>query len=358
MTIRQRLVLAACSLVLVAMYLSPLWHITLQAPQYPEGLGLKIMLSDVQGQHEYDLQNINNLNHYIGMKRIEPDAIPELRIMPWIVAGLIGLGLTAAASGKHWMLYLWCGVFLAVAVAGLVDFWLWAYDYGHNLDVEHAAIKVPGMSYQPPIIGSKQLLNFRAHSWPALGGWAAFGSLGVGMLLAVSVMKSRTRGLKVRAAALAGGPLGSLWTMGFVLVLAAGCRQGPAPFALGEDRDDYCRMTISDARFAAQVVTGTGKVYKFDSVECLRGFLHSGAVPGDEISRVWVTDAAHPGLLVPAAEAFFVRSKSIRSPMGGGLMAFSAQADADALAREVDGDVMVWEALTTASMATRGRQRP
>jgi hypothetical protein len=53
-----------------------------------------------------------------------------------------------------------------------VDFWRWEYDYGHNLDFEHAIIKVPGMTYQPPLIGSKQLLNFTASSWPSLGGIA------------------------------------------------------------------------------------------------------------------------------------------------------------------------------------------
>jgi copper chaperone NosL len=55
-------------------------------------------------------------------------------------------------------------------VAGLADFYCWGYDYGHDLDPE-AILKIPGMSYQPPLIGSKQLLNFRATSWPASGGW-------------------------------------------------------------------------------------------------------------------------------------------------------------------------------------------
>ena len=63
------------------------------------------------------------------------------------------------------------------AAAGLGDFWKWGYDYGHRLD-PHAAIKVPGMSYQPPIIGSKQLLNFHATSWPDVGGWIAIAALG------------------------------------------------------------------------------------------------------------------------------------------------------------------------------------
>jgi copper chaperone NosL len=65
-------------------------------------------------------------------------------------------------------------VFLVSAIAGLVDFYRWEYSYGHNLD-PGAAIKVPGMTYQPPLIGSTKLLNFTAHSWPGPGGWIAIG---------------------------------------------------------------------------------------------------------------------------------------------------------------------------------------
>jgi copper chaperone NosL len=73
-------------------------------------------------------------------------------------------------------------VLLLSAVVGLVDFWRWEYDYGHNLDLEHAPIQVPGMSYQPPLIGSKQLLNFTATSLPATGGLLAI----VSVILAVA----------------------------------------------------------------------------------------------------------------------------------------------------------------------------
>jgi hypothetical protein len=131
-----------------------------------------------------DLRSINGLNHYIGMKEIHPEAIPELRFLPAVVAGLIGLGVLAAAWGRRAGLYLWTGLFVVGAIAGLADFWAWGYDYGHHLNPE-AAIKVPGMSYQPPLIGPKQLLNFEASSWPALAGWAAILSLALALFLSV-----------------------------------------------------------------------------------------------------------------------------------------------------------------------------
>jgi copper chaperone NosL len=189
----SRVLIATASILLGLVFVFPLWRIELQAPQYPEGLGLLIKISDITGVKKHDLQNINGLNHYIGMKSIEPDSIPELKFMPVFVAVMIAAGLLVAATGNRVLLYLWVGVFLIGSVAGLVDFWLWSYDYGHNLDPT-AAIKVPGMTYQPPLIGSKQLLNFVATSWPGLGGLAAMVSVGTGSVVAVREWRRARRG--------------------------------------------------------------------------------------------------------------------------------------------------------------------
>lgn len=185
MSARARALLAVSALLLVAMYFAPIWRVYLNAPQYPEGLGMQIWINTVKGIKENDLENINNLNHYIGMKRIVPDAIPELKLMPFIVAVLVAGGLAAAAVGRRRVAQAWIAVFLVVALVGLVDFWKWEYEYGHDLDMENAIIKVPGMSYQPPLIGSKQLLNFTATSIPGVGGYAAILALGLGILALV-----------------------------------------------------------------------------------------------------------------------------------------------------------------------------
>lgn len=188
----SRLSLAAAALALSLAYVLPLWHIRLKAPQYPEGLGLYIAVNTIVGEKPQDLNSINNLNHYIGMKRIIPEAIPELRFMPLALGGLIGLGLLGAATGKRFLLYAWVGLFAVGAVAGLVDFYQWGFDYGHNLDPE-AIIKIPGMSYQPPLVGTKQLLNFHATSWPASGGWIAIAALLVGSWLALREWRDARR---------------------------------------------------------------------------------------------------------------------------------------------------------------------
>jgi len=185
-----RRALAGLAVALVACFFLPLWRVALIAPQYPEGLGFFIWVNRMSG----DLQSINGLNHYIGMKKIVPESIPELTLMPWALGGLIIAGLGAAAWGRRKALVAWVLALGLGALAGLADFYIWGYDYGHDLDPT-AAIKIPGMTYQPPVIGSKQLLNFHATSLPAAGGWIAFGVLAIGIGLII-----RERRLVQRAA--------------------------------------------------------------------------------------------------------------------------------------------------------------
>ncbi|CAN5909091.1 hypothetical protein BH11GEM1_BH11GEM1_09260 [soil metagenome] len=195
----SRLLTALAAIALLGAFAWPLWSIGLVAPQYPEGLGMKIRLTTVQGASEHDLTNINELNHYIGMKVIDPDAIPELKYMPWAVAGLSVLGLLVAASGRRRLLVGWVALLAVGSAAGLADFWRWTYDYGHDIDIEHAIIKIPGTFYQPPIFGVKQILNFTATSWPALGGIAVM--VGVTLALAATVLAFREHDAHVLPAA-------------------------------------------------------------------------------------------------------------------------------------------------------------
>lgn len=195
MTQTTRLVVALGALLLASAYVLPLWHIALKAPQYPEGLGFSIAVDRMVGDRPGDLENINNLNHYIGMKRITPEDIPELRLMPVVLGGLIATGLLTALAGRRPLLYAWTTVFVLGTIAGLADFWRWGYDYGHNLD-PHAAIKIPGMTYQPPLIGTKKLLNFEATSWPAAGGWIALAVLTAAIVLSVREWRRAARGAR------------------------------------------------------------------------------------------------------------------------------------------------------------------
>lgn len=291
------------------MFVFPLWQIQLSAPQYPEGLGMYIHVHTIEGATEFDLDKINNLNHYIGMKPIDAASIPELRFMPWLVGALVVGGLAAALRGTRRALVTWLVAFALLGAAGLADFWRWGYDYGHDLDAEHAIIEVPGMSYQPPLIGTKQLLNFRASSWPAMGGVLA----GLSFLLGVTAMVAASRAARRTAVA------------GAVVALAAcGAHGAPAMLYDGSETCAHCRMAITDRRFGSALVTHTGRTYRFDSIECLAAFAAQDSV---QASTLWVSDYQAPGTLLPAAEARFVRlTGSVGSPMGLGLAATRADA--------------------------------
>ena len=165
METKSKILIIIGALMIMLTFVFPLWYIDLEAPQYPEGIGLEIWINQIVGQNPHDLANINGLNHYIGMKEIEPESIPELKIMPYLMIFMMLFGLMAAILGKRPIVYTWILLFIIMAVVGMYDFYMWEYDYGHNLNPQ-AAIKIPGMAYQPPLIGSKMLLNFNAISMP------------------------------------------------------------------------------------------------------------------------------------------------------------------------------------------------
>lgn len=148
---------------------------------------MQIWLNGITG----NIDQINGLNHYIGMRHIVVEDFPEFKILPYLFGAIVVIGIVAAIKGSRKLLLIWFIVLVLFAIAGFTDFYIWEYKYGHNLD-PRAAIKVPGMSYQPPLIGWKQLLNFLAGSLPDTGGIL----VGIGGLLAAGVLLYEYRSLK------------------------------------------------------------------------------------------------------------------------------------------------------------------
>ena len=184
------ILMVLAGLVLMVLYYLPLWTITLIAPQYPKGVKLFIYIDKFGGPEPGALQNINILNHYVGMQQIVPESIPELTILPWVIACFIGLALLTAIINKKQMYLFWVILMVVGMAAGLYDFYLWEYDYGHNLDPK-APMVFEGQTYQPPLIGQKKLLNFLAKSYPHWGGISMIVSLLLGIL--ATVIKRRQK---------------------------------------------------------------------------------------------------------------------------------------------------------------------
>ena len=168
-------------LLFIASLFVPMWRIELEAPQYPEGLVLQLYANKIGG----DVEIINGLNHYIGMATLHSENFFEFSILPYIFGGFALISLLLIFIAKRKTVFTFFIFYILFVLLAAIDFYRWNYEYGHNLNPD-AAIKVPGMSYQPPLIGYKQLLNFGAYSIPDTGGWML---TAVGVLLLLIVVK-------------------------------------------------------------------------------------------------------------------------------------------------------------------------
>ena len=166
---RNRALVLLIAGLLTVIYFVPVWSIHLVAPQYPEGMGMFIWAGKITGISQFDLNNINILNHYVGMAPIVEESIPEFQYMPYVLGFMIFGAVVAFFYYRRVMIYLGFLNLALVGLAGFYDFWRWEYNYGHHLNPE-APISIPSMVYQPPLIGCKQLLNITSCSWPHVGG--------------------------------------------------------------------------------------------------------------------------------------------------------------------------------------------
>lgn len=303
---RVTVLLAGISLFLV-LYV-PVWRIELNAPQYPEGLCLKIHANDIKG----DVEIINGLNHYIGMKTLHKADFPEFTILPYCIVFFALLFIVISVINRRAVFHAGFVLFVLFGVIAMADFWKWEYNYGHNLN-PNAAIVVPGMAYQPPLIGFKQLLNFGAYSIPDTGGWIF---VGCGALLLADVVVEWRRSVHIAKHA-------PLAMAAILLMFLNSCSKSPEPLKVGRDNCAFCKMTISDPRFGGELVTATGKTYKFDDIQCLLSYRKQmGTVDAEEV-LVYLTDYSGTHKLVAADKSYLLNGSSVQCPMQGHLIAFS-----------------------------------
>lgn len=342
---RARGMLLVAALLLMPAFTLPLWSIRIVAPQYRDGLGMYIGAREIRGHTEHDIQNINILNHYIGMKPIVPAEVDVLELMPWALALLAGGAIVTAAVARRWAVAAWLAVFLLLGGAGLYEFYSWNYDYGHNLSPD-APLKVPGMTYQPPLIGTTTLLTIRASSYPSWG--TLF--LGLAFALGVAALVALWRRPRPVADAARRRPHLAAAALLTVAVAVAACGPGSAAgtvsdaaeFAPDEPACDFCDGRIPAERFGGELVTTDGARYRFMSVECLAGFIIAGRVPADRIRSIRVVDYSHGERLIDATSAHYVRSDTRPSPNGLNLLAAEAELVAHNLHFFFGGTRMSW----------------
>ncbi len=130
-----------------------------------------------------------------------------------------------------------------------------------------------------------------------------------------------------------------------VLLFLAGCvsEPKPVPIEFGKDACYWCKMTITDQRFGAELVTKKGKVYKYDDVACMiNHFWEDPELSEKDVAFFLVVDYAHPGKLIDATKAVYIQSDKIHSPMASDVAAFESTEDAEAFLRKFGGEILNW----------------
>lgn len=170
-----RVLMLLAAALLLAIYILPLWRLTMFAPQYPEGLRLDVYSYKLEGGNKgQDTKEINVLNHYIGMRDLVAEDFTEFQWLPFVVGAIGLLILRAFVHGKIAHLLDVIMLFLYFSAFAMWSFAYKMWWYGHNLSPT-AAVKVD--PFMPPMFGYKQLANFEVYSYPGPASYALGGSL-------------------------------------------------------------------------------------------------------------------------------------------------------------------------------------
>ncbi len=326
LTIVVRTLMILCAAALALVLFVPMWRIELSAPQYPEGLTLLIYSNKLGG----NVDIVNGLNHYIGMKTLHAADFMEFTLLPYFVLFFALLALVVAIIGRPKLLFFFFILFVLFAILSMVDFWRWEYNYGHELNPD-AAIIVPGMSYQPPLIGFKQLLNFGAYSIPDIGGWM-FVLVGIVSLLCVIITKKKKL--------ISGNRFGMIILI--VCTFFTSCSVGAEALKYGSDNCFSCKMTISDQRFGAEIITKKGRVYKFDDSFCMLAYLKTNILTTGEIKKMYITNFSGNHQLLDVEQALILQSATLRAPMGGNLAATDQIDSINKIKNQFPGNQIIW----------------
>ncbi len=181
----SRILVGAAAVLLILSTFLPIWTVTLHAPQYPDGLSLQLYSHKVAGE----IQEVNTLNHYIGMQEIEPDEFPEFRFIPFFILRFLALAVLAMMVARTEIAALGWIDFVVFGVVMLADFQRWLYEYGHNLSPSAPIRMEP---FTPRFLGTTEVANFTVSSWPATGAILMFiaGALGPAALF-IEYLKRR-----------------------------------------------------------------------------------------------------------------------------------------------------------------------
>lgn len=130
-----------------------------------------------------------------------------------------------------------------------------------------------------------------------------------------------------------------------LLIILISCGKQPEPISYGEDECEFCKMMVMDKRYGAELVTDKGKIYKFDSIECLVGYIENKHLDKSNYTSVWVGNYSNPENLIDATQAIYLKNDEIRSPMGLNVLALDSQEKFESIFKEYGGKQLSWNDL-------------
>ena len=132
----------------------------------------------------------------------------------------------------------------------------------------------------------------------------------------------------------------------FILLLTFSSCINPKsePIKLNADKCDNCGMTISDVKFAAELVTNKGRVYKFDDIACMIKYSNENKEKTTS-SEFYVSDYIGTHELIMTKNASYIKEETLKSPMGGNTAAFSNTDSAAVWSKKRNTTVTSWDAL-------------
>ena len=133
---------------------------------------------------------------------------------------------------------------------------------------------------------------------------------------------------------------------GVALLVLAQCQHRPIePVSIeANDMCSFCRMSISEKRYAAELIDDEGQAFKFDDIGCMANFIKQkrNSAP---IQATFVMDFDRREWL-KAENAFYVRSAELKTPMNGGIVAFNDQSSAEAANAKYHGTMLRFAEVT------------
>lgn len=129
------------------------------------------------------------------------------------------------------------------------------------------------------------------------------------------------------------------------LIFLFACSKEMPKLEYGKDQCDLCKMTLTDRKYGAEIITQKGKAFKFDAAECMLNYLMQKKIEENTVEKYLVVNLSEPGTLIDAVNASYLISDKLRSPMGENISSFADKNASEKFLKEYGGKIYSWEEL-------------